>query len=140
MKSENILKAVLAIVAIVVVGFGIAKITDSVFSDNPAGQPAKTINAAQDGPVREIYITASQWKFSENEIRVKKGERVRIIAESADVPHGFAIDELGVSAYLDGVRKQVIEFVAERPGTYVFYCNVPCGSGHSNMKGKIIVA
>ena len=32
-----------------------------------------------------------------------------------------------------------IEFIADKKGTFTFSCSVPCGSGHLNMKGTLIV-
>jgi heme/copper-type cytochrome/quinol oxidase subunit 2 len=40
---------------------------------------------------------------------------------------------------LEKDRERVIEFVAERPGTFNFKCAVFCGLGHWGMKGKLIV-
>ncbi len=34
---------------------------------------------------------------------------------------------------------QVVDFVAEEPGTYDFKCAKFCGFGHDKMKGKLIV-
>ena len=40
---------------------------------------------------------------------------------------------------LEKGEERVIEFVAERPGTYRFKCSVFCGFGHRGMRGKLIV-
>ena len=58
--------------------------------------------------------------------------KVRIIAESQDVTHGFAISEFNVNAVIE-------DFVANKKGEYDFVCSVYCGVGHSHMKGKLIV-
>jgi cytochrome c oxidase subunit 2 len=70
---------------------------------------------------------------------VKQGDRVRIKAISTDVVHGIAISAFNfnisvpVGSYASG------EFVADKTGTYDFFCSVFCGSGHSAMRGQLIV-
>ena len=31
------------------------------------------------------------------------------------------------------------EFIADKAGTFTFYCSIPCGRGHGSMHGKLIV-
>lgn len=136
MEKGNAIKWTLVLVAVLVVGFGAMKIFGSFSATGNVVQDT----TIQTGEVKEFNIKASQWKFEPNTITVNKGDKVRIIAESLDVPHGFAIDEFGVDMYLDGVSgPKTVEFVADKVGTFPFYCSVVCGSGHSSMRGKLIV-
>ena len=137
MENGTILKAIIVVVALAVVAIGGSKILTGLATDG-VSDSAQTSSSVS-GNVREIYVKAFRWGYDPSTIVVKKGERVRIIAESLDVPHGFAIDEYGISLYLDGVRKQTVEFVADKTGTFTIYCNVPCGSGHPTMRGRLIV-
>ena len=89
--------------------------------------------------VREINITAKQWSFEPETIRVKKGEMVRLNIKSLDVTHGFALPALGISEVLEPGKTTTVEFQATREGTYSFFCNVFCGAGHSSMRGTLIV-
>lgn len=91
------------------------------------------------GEVKELKITAKQFQFEPATIEVSKGDRVRLIVTSADVPHGISIPEYGINERLDVGKPVTIEFTAEKEGTFTTFCSVFCGSGHSNMKGKIIV-
>jgi cytochrome c oxidase subunit 2 len=71
---------------------------------------------------------------------VGKGENVKLVITSSDVTHGIAIPDLGVNQTLPvGTEVEVI-FQASDPGTYWFYCSVPCGVGHTDMVGQIIVS
>lgn len=36
-------------------------------------------------------------------------------------------------------EENAVEFVADKSGTFPFYCNVFCGGGHKEMQGKLIV-
>ncbi len=105
-------------------------------SNSPAGN---SVEGTATGNVKEFKIEAFQFGFDPAIIEVNQGDDVRIIASSRDVPHGFAIDEYGINLYLDGLRSKTVEFTADKAGTFTFYCNVPCGGGHSSMRGKLIV-
>jgi cytochrome c oxidase subunit 2 len=91
------------------------------------------------GPDRIIYLKARQFSFSPDTIKVKQADKIRIIAESLDVAHGFAISEFNINATIERGKKTIIEFIANKKGQYDFVCSVYCGSGHSSMKGKLIV-
>ena len=88
---------------------------------------------------REINVTAYQWKFDPEVIKVKNGEKVRLLVKSIDVRHGFAIAEYGLDVKIDPGQVVPVEFVADKSGTFSAYCSVPCGSGHRSMKASLIV-
>ena len=78
--------------------------------------------------------------FQPDVIRVKKGEKVRIVVEGMDVVHGFAIKGLGIDlGAIEVGEKKVVEFVADKEGVYVFKCTIMCSPQHNFMKGIIIV-
>ena len=91
------------------------------------------------GKVKEFKITAKQFAFEPSTIEVNKGDKVRLIVTSTDVPHGIAIKEYGINERLDVGKPVTIEFTADKQGSFTAFCSVFCGSGHGNMKGKIIV-
>ena len=92
-----------------------------------------------DGDFKEFKITAKRFSFEPSVIEVNKGDKVRLTVESVDVPHGFSILEYGINERLDPGKEVKIEFTADKRGTFTFFCSVFCGSGHTGMKGKIIV-
>ena len=95
--------------------------------------------AAQSGQVKEFKMTAKQFAFDPATIEVSKGDKVRLIVTSTDVPHGIAIKEYGINERLEVGKPVTIEFTADKEGTFIAFCSVFCGAGHSGMKGKIIV-
>lgn len=103
----------------------------------PASQTEK--EQAQQSEVKEFRLTAKQWSFEPATIEVGKGDKVRIIVTSIDVTHGFALPEYDINERLEPNKQVTIEFVADKEGTFTFFCSVFCGSGHSGMKGKLIV-
>ncbi len=89
--------------------------------------------------VKEFRITARSWEFEPAIIEVNKGDKVRLIVTSVDVPHGISIPEYGINERLEVGKPVTIEFTAEKEGSFNAFCSVFCGSGHSKMKGQIVV-
>lgn len=84
--------------------------------------------------IREIVIDAKRFEYNPNVITIKYGEKIRFkINNLDDAQHGFSIPELGIEVHDE------IEFVANKKGRFYFYCHHYCGSGHSSMKGEIII-
>ncbi len=90
-------------------------------------------------PIVEINLVAKQFAFEPAEIRVHLGDHVKIHAKSIDVSHGFGLREFNINEDLNPGEEKLIEFTADKIGTFTFYCSVPCGSGHRTMKGQLIV-
>ena len=88
---------------------------------------------------KEFNIIAKQWDFSTSTITVNEGDNVILNIESIDVTHGFVLSGFGVSEQLVSGNTVKIEFVADKKGTFSFFCNVFCGSGHIGMKGTLVV-
>ena len=99
------------------------------------GAPA----SPQSGEVHEIKMTAKKYQYDPNVVTVKQGEKVRLIITALDRKHGFKLDAYGINQVLEKGDPTIIEFTADKPGTFVFRCSVVCGWGHHRMKGKLIV-
>jgi cytochrome c oxidase subunit 2 len=104
-----------------------------------AGCTTQETEVTPTGEVKEFEITARQFEFEPATIRANLGDTVKLKIRSVDVPHGIAIPEFGVSERLEPGEEVQVEFVANKQGTFTFFCNVPCGSGHRDMKGQLIV-
>jgi cytochrome c oxidase subunit 2 len=119
----------LAILLVVATTFGTA---GSVFAyESLGGEP--------DG-AHEILLVASHGKWSQSTVRVIEGERVRLRITSEDVLHGFALEGHDiVTTDIYAGKQFVAEFVAERPGTFVYRCLVWCDFDHPDMRGSLIV-
>ena len=91
------------------------------------------------GPLVEISLTAKDFSFEPAQIHVHTGDHVVIHAKSIAGHHGFGIQGYDINVDLPEGEEQLVEFNANRPGTFTFYCSVPCGSGHRMMKGQLIV-
>lgn len=85
-------------------------------------------------------MSAVDFEFSETEIIAQTGDKVRIaLTNNGKMPHDIRIDEFGVGTkILQPGESEVIEFVADKPGTYEYYCSV--GNHRAQgMVGKLIV-
>ena len=89
--------------------------------------------------VKEFTMTAKQWSFVPSTITVNKGDTVRLNITSTDVKHGIKISAFNVSADLNPGQSTTVEFVADKTGSFSYFCSVFCGSGHGSMKGTLIV-
>lgn len=94
------------------------------------------------GEVKEFtttayYDEAGVW-YSLKEMRVKKGDMVRVKATNTKGMHDFVIDELGVKKELPLNEEVVIEFTADKSGEFVYYCSKP-GHRAKGQWGKLIV-
>jgi len=89
--------------------------------------------------ISKVELELSQWKFTPDIITVKKGSHVILTLTSKDVDHGIGIAGYDVKQKLSAGATVDVEFDADKTGEFPFYCTVYCGSGHSAMKGKLIV-
>ena len=119
--------------------------------DNISSQLSSLANAqasakAETG-TRTIYMVAiadlggdGYDKFLPETVTVLKGDKVKLILNNTDqMDHGLAIDAYGISKVVKAGETITIEFVADKAGVFEFYCTFPCGPGHSQMTGQLIV-
>jgi cytochrome c oxidase subunit 2 len=92
------------------------------------------------GDATTIDVTASKFQFEPATISVTQGDRVRLRLHSADRSHAFALKAFRVNVLIPaGGDAVTVEFVADQAGTFAFTCSEYCGTGHSEMKGKLVV-
>ncbi|MBJ6363871.1 cupredoxin domain-containing protein [Paenibacillus sp. GCM10012307] len=102
---------------------------------NKAGEQANNSSAAEDTAGQAIVISAKNYEFDQKEYRVKKGEPVKISLKNTSGTHGIEISNLNIKV----TQKKPQTVTINEPGTYEIHCNIPCGSGHANMKATLIV-
>jgi cytochrome c oxidase subunit 2 len=90
-------------------------------------------------PDRIIHLKAQKFFYTPDHITVKQGQRIRIVATSADVVHGFALPEYKINTNIVPDQETIIEFTADKAGDFTFFCSVYCGPGHYSMKGTLTV-
>ena len=102
--------------------------------DTPAAEPA-----AEPAPIKEIKMFAENWKWTPNVIRVPQGTRLRIRIENIEAPHRFTMKGYKVKVQLPEGETTMVEILADKLGTFRWYCSRPCGNGCPKMTGKLIV-
>lgn len=87
-----------------------------------------------DSNQKVIEIEAGSFYYKPDEIRVKKGDNVKVVIRSVSMMHDFVIDELQVRTPIvkDGDTGSV-EFVASQSGTFEYYCSV----GQHRQNGQV---
>jgi len=90
-----------------------------------------------------VYLTAIRSKYGLNEFTVKQGDEVTItvtnIETIRDMSHGFALDNYGVNAAIDPGQTREFSFIADKIGTYWYYCTWFCSALHLEMRGRMLV-
>ena len=94
-------------------------------------------NSVSGSDLKEFNVIAKQYEFDPSVIEVNEGDTVILHITSTDVTHG--IPQFGVSQNLPPGEEKTVQFVADKKGTYTFFCNVYCGPDHKSMKGELIV-
>lgn len=88
---------------------------------------------------REFKVNGGSMYFDPKEIRVNRGERVRIVFTNVEGFHDWVIDEFSAkTGRLQAGQTQTIEFVADKAGTFEYYCSVG-NHRQQGMKGNLIV-
>lgn len=109
-------------------------------AEKPAANKA-TDKATDKAPAaRTIEVVAQRFKFTPNEIHIKKGERVVLAIQSLDFVHGMNIPDFNMRADLFPGKVTRIELQPPRSGTFDFLCGNFCGDGHETMHGRFIVS
>jgi cytochrome c oxidase subunit 2 len=86
-----------------------------------------------------IRIVVTKFEFTPSEIRLKKGVPVVLEFVPAEVMMGFGAPDLKTRADIPPGKPVRVRFVPDRAGTFNYFCDIFCGSGHEDMNGTIVV-
>jgi plastocyanin len=142
----KVLGVVIAIVLVLVLGIYIfsqigsnGNITGSAVVEN-----GNTKNSIQDSGEKTFVVTASNLRFyldgvESPDLKVKQGDKVTIVFKNEEGFHDWKIDEFNAATkQIAAGATETIEFVADKKGTFEYYCSV--GQHRANgMFGKFIV-
>jgi cytochrome c oxidase subunit 2 len=97
--------------------------------------------AAQSAEPKEkvIRITAKKFNYTPGEVKLKKGVPVILEFRTQDVLMGFNLPDFNARADIVPGKTTRLRLVPDKTGTFVFLCDVFCGTGHEEMNGKLIV-
>lgn len=155
--NKTHLKSAVLIFSLIALGAGCGENGEGRVTQLPTPEPVPTATTTVTAPttaaptpkpttlptapqaVKEFTVTAKNWEWNPKTITVKKGDKVVLHVSSADDDHGFGIREYNINVAFDGGETKTIEFTADKAGSFTFYCSVPCGEGHREMKGTLVV-
>jgi cytochrome c oxidase subunit 2 len=92
-------------------------------------------------PVAEqvVKLVAERFEYAPGTVTVTKGVPVVLELTSSDVRHGFSLPDFGVRAEVEPGEVSRVRFTPDKAGTFTFFCDVFCGSGHEDMSGTLVV-
>ena len=115
-------------------------------SPSPLLSPSTEVMSDQESNIKEFSMTSwyemkdgkAATNFSLKEIKVKKGDTVRIKVTNTKGNHDFSLDEYGIKKPTPLDQEVVIEFKADKVGSFKYYCSMV---GHRMMgqEGTLIV-
>lgn len=87
----------------------------------------------------EIVVSGSNYKFDPTTIKVKKGQKTRIVFKDTQGMHDFVVDELNIrTTVIQTDQEDFVEFTPDNTGSFEFYCSVMTHRA-MGMKGTIVV-
>jgi plastocyanin len=139
--NKNILWSIIILIVIgagiyLTLGQEIATAPESQLNENAQAESEET---PAEKTVKEFTVTGSNFAFDPSEIRVNQGDTVKINFINSMGTHDWKVEgyEAGTQVLQNG-QSQTIEFVADKAGTFEFYCSV--GQHRANgMRGNLIV-
>lgn len=128
-----------AVVGIIVIFAGV--IGAAWYFSNHSAPPASQlgVSSGASAPDKTFTVVSRLYSFTPAEITVNKGDKVRIIFQSAEGFHDFVIDEFNArTPRVNTGGSATVDFTADKTGTFQYYCSV-ANHRQMGMVGKLIV-
>ena len=138
-----------AVLSAVLILFGCSQ-EQNVISDQPVlGEEieenvAGTVEGNSEETINEVTLFdvhgSNNYRFNPAEIRVKKGDKVRITFSSEEGFHDLVLDEFNVATkrFRSDEGEETVEFVADQIGEFEYYCSVGDHRARGQV-GKLVV-
>ncbi len=95
--------------------------------------------ARQEAGQTSWSVKARKYAFEPGRIEVREGDLVQIVLSSEDIPHSFTIDAYRISKQARPGHAVRFEFLADRPGSFPYYCDLKADDGCRRMRGELVV-
>lgn len=100
----------------------------------PASESGQTGMVDPETGVRTVTVEAGSFYYKPDVIRVKKGEKVKLVLNSVDIMHNFNVDELKIKVPVTkSGSTSTVEFTATTAGSFEYYCSV----GQHRANGQV---
>ena len=95
------------------------------------------------GKVVDVYMTAVRSHFRPDVVTVSQGDTVRFhitnLEQTPDATHGFGLGTYNVNLSLEPGKTADFAIVADRTGSFPYYCTEFCSALHLEMMGYMLV-
>lgn len=87
----------------------------------------------------ELVVVAWAFYYNPAQAEIPKGSKVKIVATTKDVIHGFEVAGTNINMMLEPgyISEYVTTF--DKTGEFLIVCNEYCGTGHHTMNSMIKV-
>jgi heme/copper-type cytochrome/quinol oxidase subunit 2 len=100
---------------------------------------ALAVLAAAASAGADVAVRVSERGFEPSRITVRRGEATRLVLQSADGEHCFAIDALRVEKRVVPGRPTRVDLVPVKAGVFPFYCCLASGEAARIERGELTV-
>ncbi len=108
-------------------------------SVSPSVSVTPTPTSTAVSTVKTFTVIGKSFSFTPSLITVNKGDTVRIIFQNTVGNHDWRLDEFNAKTkIISSGQQDTIEFVADKAGTFEYYCSVGTHR-QMGMKGTLIV-
>jgi nitrous-oxide reductase len=113
------------------------------YEPQPAAVKLGEEKIVRNGNKVDVYMTCIRSKFVPEQFEVHQGDEVKLhltnVETVRDMTHGFALSRYGINVAVDPGQTSETTFVADKPGTYWYYCTWFCSALHLEMRGRMLV-
>ncbi len=92
------------------------------------------------GKTVTVNMIAENFDFKPNIVKAHKGDKLVIHLTGVSGNHGFMVEALGINVAIPLGQTKDIVIPTDQAGTFEFRCSVPCGTGHRDMTGQIVIS
>jgi nitrous-oxide reductase len=90
-----------------------------------------------------VKMTAVRSHYTPEHVEVNQGDevtwRITSLETTQDATHGFCIGGYNINLSIEPGEYTQITFVADKPGTYPYYCTEFCSALHLEMAGYLMI-
>ncbi len=91
----------------------------------------------------EVFMTAVRSHFTPEHVEIREGDHVTWhvtnIERAYDATHGFSIPAYNINVSIEPGEAATVEFDANQPGVFSYYCSEFCSALHLEMTGYLLV-
>jgi nitrous-oxide reductase len=117
--------------------------TVQTFEPQPAFVKIGDEKIVRNGTKVDVYMTCIRSKFVPEQFEVHEGDEVTLHLSNVEtvrnMTHGFALSKYGINVAVEPGKTSETTFIANKLGTYWYYCTWFCSALHLEMRGRMLV-